>query len=268
MIGRRGLPVQRTPHAQTCWRGGGGLWVAVAVAVWELIPSLPAPQSARIPGPRSFTRNRSNSIHRSPRPNPGHLGATQNPQQASGMVRHRAKLPPSPQPGIASTLRDQRLTWLPKHPDLAGSTAQFNGSVSPGSRAEHADTPTPTRQRPLLAATYVIHCFEFKLGGEHRVGEVRAPQSNRPQHGEDEMKILAVMTLLVLFGVSSARAVVNCPDPGPGPNPCDPGNPTKTFTWTCADGQTCGSAYCVTICSQWNGFICSGNTGYIEVTFP
>lgn len=76
------------------------------------------------------------------------------------------------------------------------------------------------------------------------------------------MKRLAVVALLVLFGATGARAVVSC---GPVPNPC---NPTQTFTWTCADGQTCGAAQCIEICSLWQGFICSGNTGYIKVKFP
>jgi hypothetical protein len=78
------------------------------------------------------------------------------------------------------------------------------------------------------------------------------------------MKRLIVMTLLVLFVVSGAKAVVNC---GPVQDPCS-SNPTETFTWTCPDGQTCGSASCVSICSRWQGFMCSGNTGYVQVTFP
>ena len=36
------------------------------------------------------------------------------------------------------------------------------------------------------------------------------PQANKRQHGEDAMKRLTVMTLLVLFGISSAKAAVNC----------------------------------------------------------
>lgn len=78
------------------------------------------------------------------------------------------------------------------------------------------------------------------------------------------MKRLIVLTLLALFGIANAKAAVNC---GPVQDPCD-SNPTKAFSWTCADGQTCGSAYCGTICSRWDGFICSGNTGYIQVTLP
>lgn len=76
------------------------------------------------------------------------------------------------------------------------------------------------------------------------------------------MKRLTVVTLLVLFGISSAKAVVNC---GPVPDPC---NPTKTFSWTCNDGQTCGTAFCGSVCSAWAGFNCVGNTGYIQVTAP
>ena len=78
------------------------------------------------------------------------------------------------------------------------------------------------------------------------------------------MKKLIVLSLLGLLGISNATAVVNC---GPVKDPCS-SNPTKTFTWTCPDGSTCGTAYCAHICSRWDGFICSGNTGYIDVTFP
>jgi len=78
------------------------------------------------------------------------------------------------------------------------------------------------------------------------------------------MRRMIVLTLLGLLGIANAKAAVNC---GPVQDPCS-SNPTKTFSWTCADGQTCGSAVCVSICSRWEGFICSGNSGYVNVTFP
>ena len=78
------------------------------------------------------------------------------------------------------------------------------------------------------------------------------------------MKQLVVLGLLGLLGISSAMAV-NC---GPVQDPCS-SNPTQTFSWTCSDGQTCGTAYCVHICSAATSGSCmAGNYPSMDVTFP
>jgi hypothetical protein len=77
------------------------------------------------------------------------------------------------------------------------------------------------------------------------------------------MKELIVLGMMGMLCISSALAV-NC---GPVQDPCST-NPTKTVTWICPDGSTCGSAVCVEYCDRAYGFQCNGNNGYAKIKFP
>ena len=103
------------------------------------------------------------------------------------------------------------------------------------------------------------------------LGTIRHPSSpplsletaRHQEKNKNKMKILIALSFCAL-SISNAMAYVYC---GPVQNPCSK-NPTKTITWHCNDGQTCGPAVCVEICSRASGATCRVNTGYVNVSIP
>jgi len=152
-------------------------------------------------------------------------------------------------------------SWQLRAADLAVEAAKTVGADRARLRPKRCMNLLPYSDSALINAFCVV--LDTALSDRQLV--VRNKQRNQKMEQTKMKKIVKSLMLTGLFFTFAglnAKASVSC---GPVTDPC---NPTKTFTWTCSDGQTCGTAYCGSICAIAQSSNCYGNTGYVNVTVP